>query len=44
MCPLIEPLRGNWMAYKDFKDAVFRIFEKRKWVLVCLVLHAKDAY
>ncbi len=22
MCPLIEPLGGNWMAYKDFKDAV----------------------
>ncbi|MGB5747489.1 MAG: DUF3786 domain-containing protein [Desulfobacterales bacterium] len=21
MCPLIEPLGGNWMAYKDFKDA-----------------------
>jgi hypothetical protein len=20
MCPLIEPLGGNWMAYKDFKD------------------------
>jgi len=22
MCPMIEPLGGNWMAYKDFKDAV----------------------
>ena len=21
MCPLIEPLGGNWMAFKDFKDA-----------------------
>jgi len=21
MCPLIEPLGGSWMAYKDFKDA-----------------------
>jgi hypothetical protein len=21
MCPLIEPLGGNWLAYKDFKDA-----------------------
>lgn len=21
MCPLIEPLGGRWMAYKDFKDA-----------------------
>jgi Domain of unknown function (DUF3786) len=21
MCPLIEPLAGNWMSYKDFKDA-----------------------
>ena len=21
MCPMIEPLGGNWMAYKDFKDA-----------------------
>ena len=21
MCPLIEPLEGNWMSYKDFKDA-----------------------
>ena len=21
MCPLTEPLGGNWMAYKDFKDA-----------------------
>ena len=21
MCPLIEPLAGNWMAFKDFKDA-----------------------
>ena len=20
MCPLIEPLGGNWMTYKDFKD------------------------
>ena len=22
MCPMIEPLEGNWMSYKDFKDAV----------------------
>jgi len=21
MCPMIEPLEGNWMSYKDFKDA-----------------------
>ncbi|MGD8447308.1 MAG: DUF3786 domain-containing protein [Desulfobacterales bacterium] len=21
MCPMIEPLGGNWMSYKDFKDA-----------------------
>ena len=21
MCPLIEPLGGNWMSFKDFKDA-----------------------
>jgi len=21
MCPMIEPLAGNWMSYKDFKDA-----------------------
>jgi len=21
MCPMIEPLGGNWMAFKDFKDA-----------------------
>jgi len=21
MCPMIQPLGGNWMAYKDFKDA-----------------------
>ena len=21
MCPFIEPLGGNWMAFKDFKDA-----------------------
>ena len=21
MCPLVEPLGGNWMAFKDFKDA-----------------------
>ena len=21
MCPLIKPLGGNWMAFKDFKDA-----------------------
>ena len=21
MCPLIEPLGGNWMGFKDFKDA-----------------------
>jgi hypothetical protein len=21
MCPLIEPLGGNWMAFKDFQDA-----------------------
>ncbi len=21
ICPLIEPLGGNWMAFKDFKDA-----------------------
>jgi hypothetical protein len=21
MCPLIEPLGGNWVSYKDFKDA-----------------------
>jgi len=21
MCPIIKPLGGNWMAYKDFKDA-----------------------
>jgi hypothetical protein len=22
MCPMIEPLGGNWMSFKDFKDAV----------------------
>jgi hypothetical protein len=21
MCPMIEPLEGSWMSYKDFKDA-----------------------
>jgi hypothetical protein len=21
LCPLIEPLGGNWLSYKDFKDA-----------------------
>ena len=21
MCPMIEPLEGNWMSFKDFKDA-----------------------
>jgi len=21
MCPMIEPLAGNWLSYKDFKDA-----------------------
>jgi hypothetical protein len=21
MCPMIEPLAGNWMSFKDFKDA-----------------------
>ena len=21
MCPMIEPLEGNWMSYRDFKDA-----------------------
>jgi hypothetical protein len=21
MCPMVEPLGGNWMSYKDFKDA-----------------------
>ncbi len=21
MCPMIEPLEGNWVSYKDFKDA-----------------------
>ena len=21
MCPMIEPLGGNWISYKDFKDA-----------------------
>jgi hypothetical protein len=21
MCPMIEPLAGNWVSYKDFKDA-----------------------
>ncbi|MGD9289669.1 MAG: DUF3786 domain-containing protein [Desulfobacterales bacterium] len=29
MCPMIEPLAGNWMSYKDFKDAapLIRAFE-----------------
>lgn len=21
MCPMIEPLAGNWLSFKDFKDA-----------------------
>ena len=25
MCPLIEPLGGNWMSFKDFKDAAHLI-------------------